>query len=181
MSSPKNPLLAQLLAQSPSRRRLLASAGAAAAVAATAAAASGCAPPPPPAGGRGQARSCRRTVSATEKVVNWANWTAYIDFDDKTKKYPTLEAFKKKTGIKVDYTEDIDDNDAYFAKIAPQLAAGQDIGRDIFVLHRLDGRPADPRRATCQKLDLVQHPERRSNLLRHAQGRRVRPGPAATR
>ena len=31
------------------------------------------------------------------------------------------------------YSEDIDDNDSYFNKIAPQLRAGQDIDRDIFV------------------------------------------------
>jgi spermidine/putrescine transport system substrate-binding protein len=72
--------------------------------------------------------------SDTEKVVNWANWTLYLDFDDKTKKYPTLEAFQKKTGIKATYAEDIDDNDTYYGKIQAQLKAGQDIGKDIIVL-----------------------------------------------
>ena len=80
-------------------------------------------------------------------MVSWANWTAYLDYDEKTKNYPTLEAFNKKTGIEATYSEDIDDNDSYFNKIAPQLRAGQDIGRDIFVLHRLDGQPGDPREA----------------------------------
>ena len=36
------------------------------------------------------------------------------------------------TGIEVFYTEDIDDNDSYYAKVAPQLRAGQSIDRDIF-------------------------------------------------
>lgn len=72
--------------------------------------------------------------SATEKVVNWANWTLYLDFDDQTKKYPTLEKFKQATGLDATYTEDIEDNDSYYGKIQAQLKAGQDIGKDIVVL-----------------------------------------------
>jgi len=71
--------------------------------------------------------------SATERVVNWANWTLYLDYDDKTKKYPTLEEFQKKTGIKATYAEDIDDNDTYYGKIASQLKNGKDIGKDVVV------------------------------------------------
>jgi spermidine/putrescine transport system substrate-binding protein len=71
--------------------------------------------------------------SATDKVVNWANWTLYLDYDEDTKKYPTLEAFQKKTGIKATYAEDIDDNDTYYGKIQNQLRAGQDIGKDVIV------------------------------------------------
>jgi spermidine/putrescine transport system substrate-binding protein len=71
--------------------------------------------------------------SATDKVVNWANWTLYLDYDEDTKKYPTLEAFQKKTGIKATYAEDIDDNDTYYGKIQNQLRNGQDIGKDIIV------------------------------------------------
>jgi spermidine/putrescine transport system substrate-binding protein len=72
--------------------------------------------------------------SATEKVVNWANWTLYLDFDDQTKKYPTLEQFKQTSGLDATYTEDIEDNDTYYGKIQAQLKAGQDIGKDIIVL-----------------------------------------------
>lgn len=28
-------------------------------------------------------------VSDTEKIVRWANWPLYLDFDDETKVYPT--------------------------------------------------------------------------------------------
>lgn len=73
-------------------------------------------------------------VSATEKKVDWANWTLYLDYDDKTKTYPSLEAFKKKTGIDASYSEDIDGNDTYYGKIQGQLANGQDIGKDVVVL-----------------------------------------------
>ena len=71
--------------------------------------------------------------SSTDKVVNWANWTLYLDYDDKTKKYPTLEAFTKQTGIKATYDEAIEDNDSYYGKIQGQLKNGQDIGKDIVV------------------------------------------------
>lgn len=71
--------------------------------------------------------------SASEKVVNWANWTLYLDYDEETKKYPTLEAFKKESGLKATYAEDIDDNDTYYGKIQGQLKNGQDIGKDIIV------------------------------------------------
>jgi spermidine/putrescine transport system substrate-binding protein len=71
--------------------------------------------------------------SDTEKVVNWANWTLYLDYDEKTKKYPTLEGFQRKTGLEASYAEDIDDNDTYYGKIQAQLKRGQDIGKDLIV------------------------------------------------
>ena len=80
---------------------------------------------------RHAARRARRTTprrstvpdkSDTEKIVNWSNWPEYIDVDDKTQAHPTLDAFTKQTGIKVNYTEDVNDNDEFFAKIQPQLA-----------------------------------------------------------
>jgi spermidine/putrescine transport system substrate-binding protein len=88
--------------------------------------------PTPPASGA-VAVTLPTDVSATDKTLKWANWTAYLDYDEDTKKYPTLEAFIKKTGIQATYSEDVDDNDSYFNKIAPQLRAKQDIDRDIFV------------------------------------------------
>lgn len=72
-------------------------------------------------------------VSDTEKTVSWANWTLYLDVDDATKTYPTLEDFKGMTGITPTYTEEIEDNDSYYGKIQAQLRQGQDIGRDIIV------------------------------------------------
>ncbi|WP_286166607.1 spermidine/putrescine ABC transporter substrate-binding protein [Arthrobacter sp. AQ5-05] len=70
-------------------------------------------------------------LSGGQKLVNWANWTLYLDYDDKTKKYPTLERFMKESGINAKYAEDIDSNDTYYGKIQAQLAAGKDIGQDI--------------------------------------------------
>ncbi len=91
-----------------------------------------CAPPLPPAGGAA-ALTLPKDVSETEKTVAFANWTAYLDQDESATRYPTLEAFQKATGIKATYAVDIEDNDSYFNKIAPQLRAKQDIDRDVFV------------------------------------------------
>jgi spermidine/putrescine transport system substrate-binding protein len=59
--------------------------------------------------------------------VSISNWTSYMDA-------PLLAAFTKATGIKDTYTEDINDNDSYFAKVQPSLQNKQSIGRDGFVL-----------------------------------------------
>ncbi|MEU3144332.1 MULTISPECIES: PotD/PotF family extracellular solute-binding protein [unclassified Streptomyces] len=72
--------------------------------------------------------------SKEEKRVAFSNWTEYMDVDDSGRRHPTLDAFTERTGIEVTYTEDINDNTEFFGKIKPQLAAGQDTGRDIIVL-----------------------------------------------
>lgn len=84
----------------------------------------------PPAG-RAEGAAAADDHSAEEKVVNFSNWTEYMDVSDDEKTRPTLAAFTKRTGIKVKYTEDINDNVEFFGKIKPQLAAGQDTGRDL--------------------------------------------------
>jgi spermidine/putrescine transport system substrate-binding protein len=68
------------------------------------------------------------------KTLRFSNWTLYIDVDEKTKKHPTLDMFKKKTGTTVRYIEDINDNASYFGKIQGPLSRGQSIDRDIIVL-----------------------------------------------
>ena len=72
--------------------------------------------------------------SDTDKVANWSNWPLYIDIDEETGKRPSLEAFQAATGVAVTYTEDVNDNNEFFAKVRTQLEQGQDIGRDIVVL-----------------------------------------------
>jgi spermidine/putrescine transport system substrate-binding protein len=63
--------------------------------------------------------------------VSWANWPLYIDIDEETGGYPTLEAFTAQTGIQVSYHEDINDNSEFFGRIQPDLAAGNPVGYDI--------------------------------------------------
>jgi spermidine/putrescine transport system substrate-binding protein len=68
------------------------------------------------------------------KTLRFSNWTLYIDIDEKTKRHPTLDMFKKKYGTTVRYIEDINDNATYFGKIQGPLSRGQSIDRDIIVM-----------------------------------------------
>ena len=136
----------------------------------------GCAPPEPPSGSGGLTSLDLPTdVSDTEKIVKWANWTAYLDMNGKETKSPTLEAFTEQTGIQVSYTEDVDDNDSYYAKVAPQLRAGQSIDRDIFTL--TDWMSARIiRDQLCQPLELIQMPNVVNNLLQPLKDASFDPG-----
>ena len=71
-------------------------------------------------------------LSDVEKVVNWSNWPDYIDVDGDTSAHPTLDEFTKRTGIRVNYTEDYNANEEFYTKVRPQFAAGQDVGRDTW-------------------------------------------------
>ena len=127
-SLPEDPLIRSLVINARraqlTRRGVLAGATAGAAALALAACAPSTGGKPTPA----------KDLSSTDKSMIWANWPLYLDTDDDTGAHPTLEAFTKKTGIKVDYREDIDDNNTYYAKVKDQLALGKDIGADVVVL-----------------------------------------------
>ncbi|MER6915411.1 spermidine/putrescine ABC transporter substrate-binding protein [Streptomyces sp. NPDC000594] len=84
----------------------------------------------PPAKREGGAESSD-DHSAKERTVVFSNWTEYMDVGEDNTSRPTLAAFTRRTGIKVRYTEDINDNVEFFGKIQPQLAAGQSTGRDL--------------------------------------------------
>ncbi|WP_327719655.1 spermidine/putrescine ABC transporter substrate-binding protein [Streptomyces sp. NBC_00490] len=73
--------------------------------------------------------------SATDKRLAWANWPLYIDTDDDdSTQRPTLDAFGKRSGITVDYVEEINDNDEFFGKISPALMNHQQTDRDLIVM-----------------------------------------------
>ena len=79
-------------------------------------------------------KAASTTVNKTlAKTLRFSNWTLYID-NEKGNRHPTLDAFKKKTGTTVQYTEDINDNATYFGKIQGPLSRGQSIDRDIIVM-----------------------------------------------
>ena len=63
--------------------------------------------------------------------VRWGNWPLYLDYDENTKKYPTLDKFSAATGITANYFEDYNDNDEFFGKVQAQLKLGEDIGYDV--------------------------------------------------
>lgn len=70
----------------------------------------------------------------TSETLRFANWQLYIDVDEATKKSPTLGQFKEKSGITVEYFEEINSNDEYFGKIQGPLSKGQGVDREIIVL-----------------------------------------------
>ncbi|NJP35003.1 polyamine ABC transporter substrate-binding protein [Micromonospora thermarum] len=104
-------------------------------------------------------------VSGTEKTLAFSNWPQYMDVDEKDEsKRPTLDEFVQKSGIKVTYTEDVNDNNEFFGKVQNQLAACQGTGRDIFVV--TDWMAARMiRLGWIQKLDKSKLPNVEANLL----------------
>ena len=66
-------------------------------------------------------------AEGASKSVKISNWPLYIDKE-------TVPSFEKATGIHAEYTEDVNDNNEFFAKISEPLKRGQSIDRDIIVL-----------------------------------------------
>jgi len=82
----------------------------------------------------GPGASPKPSTAAVTGPLNFANWPAYIDLTEDETSSPTLTDFEAKHGIEVNYVEDIQANEDFFATIAPQLGAGLDTGWDIIVL-----------------------------------------------
>ncbi|HEU4944464.1 MAG TPA: hypothetical protein VFT10_04810, partial [Solirubrobacterales bacterium] len=62
--------------------------------------------------------------------LTFSNWPGYIDPGSKG----TIAEFEDKTGVNVDYIEDINSNDGFFGKLQPQLEQGDSGGRSLFVV-----------------------------------------------
>ena len=60
-------------------------------------------------------------------TLNISNWPLYIDDQ-------TISDFEKETGIKVNYTEDVNSNTDFFGKVQPLLANGDSGGRSILTV-----------------------------------------------
>jgi spermidine/putrescine transport system substrate-binding protein len=89
------------------------------------------------AGSQTSTTAIKRQLAST---LNFSNWPLYIDVD-KNKRHATLDAFSKKFGVNVNYTEDINDNPSFFGKIQGPLSRGQSIQRDIIVMTDSSGFP----------------------------------------
>ena len=59
-----------------------------------------------------------------------SSWPGYIDPGADG----TVAEFEKKTGVEVDYIDDITSNTTFFGKLQPQLDRGNSGGRDLFVV-----------------------------------------------
>src|SRR3712207_1677961 len=88
-------------------------------------------------GEAGQTAATEETTTARRELaqrLTIANWPLYIDVNEQTKKRPSIEQFARETGVQVRYIEEVNDNEEWFGKYQAQLAAGDDIDRDIVVL-----------------------------------------------
>ncbi|MEV0727784.1 spermidine/putrescine ABC transporter substrate-binding protein [Polymorphospora sp. NPDC050346] len=160
--SPPAPAVAALLSAHRLSRRSIMRGAFGAGVLAVAGGVAGCGTE----GARQTGESCASDdLSDTERWLNFSNWIQYLDVDDTDPdRRPTLDAFVDRTGIRVTYTEDINDNNEFFGKVQAQLAACQPIGRDLIVL--TDWMSARLiRLGWVQKLDRSRLPNVERNLL----------------
>ena len=73
--------------------------------------------------------------STADGIVRFANWLSYVDqAPGNPRRYPTLDEFTRRTGIAVDYSEPITDNEQFIGLIGIPLALGQGTGYDLVVL-----------------------------------------------
>lgn len=79
------------------------------------------------------ARCRAKDLSATQKRLIVSNWPQYIDEADDGSA-TTLTTFEERTGIKVTYNDDVNDNAEFYAKVRNQLGGCEPIKRDIMVL-----------------------------------------------
>jgi spermidine/putrescine transport system substrate-binding protein len=79
-------------------------------------------------GGNGEVTTAKGGPAKGELTIS--NWPGYIDPGSKG----TVAEFEDKTGVSVDYIEDINANDAFFGKLQPQLEQGESGGRSVFVV-----------------------------------------------
>jgi spermidine/putrescine transport system substrate-binding protein len=99
-------------------------------------------PTPPPASPSPSAQASPTPPPKPTGPLKFANWPAYIDLSGKAGdageyapgSSPTIEQFKKKYSIAVDYEEKIEDNKTFYATIQPQLQGGAPTGWDLIVI-----------------------------------------------
>jgi spermidine/putrescine transport system substrate-binding protein len=84
-------------------------------------------------GGSSTEAGTTTTERKLAKTLRMSNWTLYIDNTEGGRR-PTLDQFEKKTGVHVNYKEDIDGNATFFPKIQGPLSRGQSTDRDIIVM-----------------------------------------------
>jgi spermidine/putrescine transport system substrate-binding protein len=76
---------------------------------------------------------CRaEDLSSTQKKLIVSNWPQYID--PRKDKGSTISVFEERTGIKVTYNDDVNDNSEFYAKVKNQLGTCQPIKRDMMML-----------------------------------------------
>ncbi len=78
-------------------------------------------------GGGGGAADVPDFEPTTSDALRISNWPAYIDEE-------TVGLFETESGLSVTYTEDVNSNEEYFARIREPLSRGEDVGSDLFIV-----------------------------------------------
>lgn len=86
------------------------------------------------AGALGLASCSTGGGSDSGKSLIWGNWTYYLDYNEETGSFDSIDMFTEETGIGVEYIEDIDDNNTFYGKIKDQLALDQYTGYDTVTM-----------------------------------------------
>lgn len=79
-------------------------------------------------GGNGNVTTAKGGPVSGQLTIS--NWPGYID----PGKNGTVAEFEEKTGVSVDYIEDVNENEGFFGKMQPLLEQGESGGRSIFVV-----------------------------------------------
>ena len=110
-----------------------------------------------------EAASCLGTdVSSSDKRLIISNWPAYID--PRRKKTSTQSIFTATYGIEVEYTDDVNDNSEFYAKVKNQLGSCEPVQRDMMVLTDwMAARMIDLN--WIQKLDVANIPNVTANVI----------------
>ena len=96
--------------------------------------------------------------------IVWGNWTYYLDFNEETGSWDSLDAFMEESGIDVQYVEDIDDNNTFYGKIKDQLALDQHTGYDVITMTDwMNGRLVQAKQ--IQEFDYANLPNVKANLV----------------
>ena len=130
-------LLSRLAANRTTRRRFIGG-GAAAAAALTLGPSflAACGGGDQPSGAPATTTEDTGAASGTLRISNWPLYMAD----------GFVAAFQTASGITVDYKEDFNDNEQWFAKVKEPLSRKQDIGADLAVPTQIHGRPPAPAR-----------------------------------
>ncbi len=91
-----------------------------------------CTPQESPSGGPSSTPNASGGIDQATGPIRWANWPDYIDVAGKRR--PSLTAFVQQSGIKVEYSEVINDNAEFLGTVSDALAAQRTIGYDVVTL-----------------------------------------------
>jgi spermidine/putrescine transport system substrate-binding protein len=123
-------------------------------------AAAGCGSDDPVGGGTGEPAQTADASGPVEGELAISQWPLFID----PGKDGTVADFEEETGVDVNYSEEINDNQQFFGKLQPQLESGESGGRSLITLS--DWLAAQMYNlGYLQRLDYSQLPNVEKNLI----------------